>query len=98
MAFWINIHGCHPYPRNSHLSTKSDKKPIAIVRDCSKPISVSTSRNLELNACFTKSSSGNALGIWICGCSLFYKRELWASKLAGAHCSTKSLKISGCKR
>ena len=29
--------------------------------------------------------------------SLFYKRELWASKSAGAH-STKSLKFSGCKR
>ena len=40
---------------------------------------------------------GHALGIRICGCSLFYKRELWASKSAGAH-STKSLKISGCKR
>ena len=40
---------------------------------------------------------GHALGIWICGCSLFYKKELWASKSAGAH-STKSLKISGCKR
>ena len=39
----------------------------------------------------------HALGIWICGCSLYYKRELWASKSAGAH-STKSLKISGCKR
>ena len=38
-----------------------------------------------------------ALGIWICGCSLFYKREFWASKLAGAH-SNKRLKISGCKR
>ena len=36
-------------------------------------------------------------GIWICGCSLFHKRELWASKSAGAH-SIKSLKISGCKR
>ena len=32
-----------------------------------------------------------------CGCSPFYKRGLWASKSAGAH-STKSLKISGCKR
>ena len=41
--------------------------------------------------------TGYALGIWICGCSLFYKREFWASKSAGAH-STKSLKISGCKR
>ena len=41
--------------------------------------------------------TGHALGIWICGCSPFYKRELWASKSAGAH-STKSLKISGCKR
>ena len=42
-------------------------------------------------------TAGHALGIWICGCSLFYKRELWASKSAGAH-STKSLKISRCKR
>ena len=41
--------------------------------------------------------AGYALGIWICGCSLLYKRELWASKGARAH-STKSLKISGCKR
>ena len=40
--------------------------------------------------------TGHALGIWIGGCSLFYKRELWAPKSAGAH-STKSLKISGCK-
>ena len=38
---------------------------------------------------------GHALGFWICGSSLFYKKELWASKSAGAH-STKSL--SGCKR
>ena len=41
--------------------------------------------------------TGYALGIWICGFSLFYKRELWASKSAGAH-RTKSLIISGCKR
>ena len=26
MAFWINIHGCQPYPRNSHLCTKSAQK------------------------------------------------------------------------
>ena len=45
----------------------------------------------------TGTVAGHALGIWICGCSLFYKRELWVSKSAGAH-STKSLKISGCKR
>jgi hypothetical protein len=44
----------------------------------------------------TSYCSGHALEIWICGCSLFYKRELWASKSAGAH-STKSLQISGCK-
>ena len=37
------------------------------------------------------------LGIWICGGSPFYKRDLWASKSVGAH-STKSLKISGCNR
>ena len=38
MAFWINIHGCQPYPRNSHLSTKSDisSKMIAIVSHCTK--------------------------------------------------------------
>ena len=41
--------------------------------------------------------AGHALGFWICGCSLFYKRELWASKSAGAH-GTKSLKICRCKR
>ena len=34
-------------------------------------------------------NTGYALEIWICGCSLFYKRELWdivlkASKSAGA--------------
>ena len=40
---------------------------------------------------------GHVLGIWICGCSLFYRRELWASKSAGFN-STKSLKICGCKR
>ena len=36
----------------------------------------------------------NALGIWICGCSLFYRREpeLWASKSLGANQSL-SLKI-----
>ena len=27
MAFWINIHGCQPYPRKSHLCTKSAQKP-----------------------------------------------------------------------
>ena len=26
MAFWINIHGCQPYPRNSPLCTKSAQK------------------------------------------------------------------------
>ena len=46
---------------------------------------------------FGRKFSGNALGIWICGCSLIYKRELLVSKTAGAHI-TKSLKISGCKR
>ena len=40
---------------------------------------------------------GHALGIWICGCSLFYRRELWASKFVSFN-STKSLKIFGCKR
>ena len=41
----------------------------------------------------SKIKAGHALGFLICGCSLFYKRELWA----GAH-STKSLKICGCKK
>ena len=41
--------------------------------------------------------AGHALGFWICGCCLFYKRELWTSKSAGAQ-STKSLKICRCKR
>ena len=45
----------------------------------------------------TMQISGHVLGIWICWCSLFYKREPWASKSAGAH-STKNLKISRCKR
>ena len=27
MAFWINIHGCQPYPRHGHLCTKSAQKP-----------------------------------------------------------------------
>ena len=26
----------------------------------------------------------HVLEIWICGCSLFYKRELWAIKSVGA--------------
>ena len=39
----------------------------------------------------------HALEIWIFGCTLFYKRYLWASKPAGSH-NTISLKISGCKR
>ena len=39
----------------------------------------------------------HALGIWICRCSLFYRRELWASKSAGFN-STKSLKICRCIR
>ena len=41
--------------------------------------------------------SGHALGIWICGCSLFYKIELRPSKSAGFN-NTKILKICGCKR
>jgi len=41
-------------------------------------------------------NSGHALGIWICGCSLFYKRQLRASKSEGFN-STNSLKIFRCK-
>ena len=36
MAFWINIHGCQPYPRNSHLCTKSAQKPKLLVATVSK--------------------------------------------------------------
>ena len=39
-------------------------------------------------------SSGHTLGIWICGCSLFYRRELWVSKSV-VFKSTKSLTICG---
>ena len=52
---------------------------------------------IEKSLAFFDHLPGYALEIWICGCSLFYKRELWASKSAGAH-STKILNISGCKR
>ena len=38
----------------------------------------------EMNISVNNVSAGHALGIWICGCGLFYKRELWASKSAGA--------------
>ena len=30
------------------------------------------------------------LGIWICGCSLFYRRELWDSKSSGFNSTGKS--------
>ena len=42
-------------------------------------------------------NTGHALEIWICGCSLFYRRELYASKSASFNW-TKSLEICGCKR
>ena len=41
--------------------------------------------------------AGHALGIWIYQSSLFYRRELWASKSASFN-STKNLKICECKR
>ena len=34
MEFWINMHGCQPYPRHSHLYNKSAHKMIAIVSHC----------------------------------------------------------------
>ena len=37
---------------------------------------------------------GHALGIWICGCSLFYKRELWVTKSAGAQILKASKSVS----
>ena len=57
---------------------------------CCKQLNLNLFCNLNVRA-------GYALGIWICGCSPFFKRELWASKSAGVH-STKSFKNSGCKR
>ena len=42
-------------------------------------------------------NSGHALGICICGCSLLYRRVLWASKSAVFN-STKSFKICRYKR
>ena len=46
---------------------------------------------------FSHEYTRHALEIWISGCSLFHRRELWTSKSAGAN-STKSLKIRGRKR
>ena len=46
---------------------------------------------------WTHYKSGHALGIWIWGCSLFYRRELCVSKSAGFN-GTKSLQTCGCKR
>ena len=40
-------------------------------------------------------TSGHALGIWICGCTLFYKRELWTSKSVGVHIELKASKSAG---
>ena len=59
-----------------------------------KPELIQTFQVLQFLDLNNNKTPGYALGIWICG---FYKRELWASKTAGAH-SAKSLKISGCKR
>ena len=54
--------------------------------------------SLKFHYSFTfYNGTGHILWIWICGCSLFYRREVWASKSAGFN-STKSLKICGCKR
>ena len=74
-----------------------DCRPVITIRAyVSKGLKSNRAMAFELDA-MTIVITGHALGIWICGCTLFYKRELWASKSAGAH-STKSLKISGCKR
>jgi hypothetical protein len=37
MAFWINIHRCQPYPRNSHLCTKSAQKPKLLLATVVQP-------------------------------------------------------------
>ena len=66
----------------SHLATKSIEYQIYIIDQ------------ITLNII---SQTGHALRIWICGCILFYSRDLWASKSAGFN-STKSPRICGCKR
>ena len=54
-------------------------------------------RRFQFMIKFLSGFTGHALGIWICGCSLFYRREFWTSKSAGFN-SSKSVKICGCKR
>ena len=82
-------------------TTKTCVLTIIEAKQGQKLVSVKSETKKSLFTYFTLTtyiqSSGHALGIWICGCSLFYRRELWASKSAGFN-STKSLKICGCKR
>ena len=49
------------------------------------------------NKMVTLCCSGHALRIWICWCSLFYRRELWASKSAGFHAVLKASKSVGAR-
>ena len=51
----------------------------------------------EIFATETLIEAGHALGIWICGCSLFYRRELWASKSAGFNRVLEASKSAGAK-
>ena len=86
--------GCKRW-HDFHLRKNPDYKDISYNSN-KKMFNLNLPKNLEVSH-LSGEGAGHALGIWICGCSLFYKREFWASKSAGAH-STKSLKISGCKR
>ena len=47
--------------------------------------------SFEINLMTTQ--SGHALGIGICGCSLFYKKELWTSKSASVYSAKVSKSV-----
>ena len=75
-----------------HFDTRDEKK------DLSKIFVKNKYHYIFLKFCdYVRLLLGHALGIWNCGCSLFYRRELWALKSAGFN-STKNLKIRVFKR
>ena len=50
MAFWINIHGCQPYPRHGHLCTKSAQKPKLLLGTVvGQKQKLTNSKGMELN-------------------------------------------------
>ena len=85
------------------VETSEAPPPLWMPRPmASSPVPFKSKNNmLEIYTCFKirlwflmPYSGHAALWIWICRCSLFYRRELWASKSVGAN-STYSLKICG---